>query len=563
MSLTSKFVGWYERRYGIERRALLTLDIVLISAAVAALGIFIASKFYVVPSHDVSFEVKTSELIFADSAKIEMQIKNGTVNPLDEVTVAVASPKGFIIENAEPDWDAQKNTFSVGTLAPGAKIEFTLIGALYVSVNDTDRLTATLAYKDQVSGERKKQELIVPLTPRRSALEANANLPEGIILGSQTPFTVTVRNKGARKISDAAVLVSVDGVEIVGGEPAIDSFGNWTDLTFEAKETKTFTAVLDSRRSQSGETKLILTPSVKIPDGGSALAAAVESRIKIVKAGLTLQPVFSDTNLAVTTAPTGEIVIKNNGAAAVDDVSLEVNLTPNDLAQTEKNKITPNDFPALQKINSGAEFRVPIKFTLNALTLSGPDIFDPSIALSISLTGAIDGQKIQITSAPVWFKVNGELNAAANAAYFSPQGEQLGRGPLPPKVGEQTTYWVTVDVGATTSNIENVVWEATLPAGVIVTGKSNVLFGEPLVYGKGKITWKIPKLPAHSRGTISFEVGLTPKTADRGKIPTLLRDIHVAANDSFTGATLTKNLPDIDVGLPSDTKAQEKGVYVK
>ena len=48
-----------------------------------------------------------------------------------------------------------------------------------------------------------------------------------------------------------------------------------------------------------------------------------------------------------------------------------------------------------------------------------------------------------------------DLSLRTEVRYFTPEGDQLGRGPLPPTVGETTKYWVFVQVYNTTNPVRD------------------------------------------------------------------------------------------------------------
>ena len=69
------------------------------------------------------------------------------------------------------------------------------------------------------------------------------------------------------------------------------------------------------------------------------------------------------------------------------------------------------------------------------------------------------------------------LNVRSAGYYYSPQGDQLGIGPLPPMVDIQTNYWIFWQIGNFNSDLENFTLTAQLPENIVWTGKKSLLAG--------------------------------------------------------------------------------------
>jgi hypothetical protein len=158
------------------------------------------------------------------------------------------------------------------------------------------------------------------------------------------------------------------------------------------------------------------------------------------------------------------------------------------------------------------------------------------------------------------------LEVKAAAFYYTKDGEQLGVGPLPPKVGERTKYRVVAYITNTTNDVEDAWFEAYLPPNVEWTGRYSVTAGESMDYfpSTGRVRWKVGTINAHTdvsaRIGASFEVALTPTEADAGASPLLVGKIVVTGVDSGTGAKIEAISRDITTALEFDTLAAGKGV---
>lgn len=125
------------------------------------------------------------------------------------------------------------------------------------------------------------------------------------------------------------------------------------------------------------------------------------------------------------------------------------------------------------------------------------------------------------------------LEVGARAYYNSPQGDQLGAGPLPPLVALPTNYWIFIEAKAD-GNFNNFIYSARLPKGVELTGNRSILAGT-YSYNKDlrQIIWRVPLIEANlSDYRAGFEVQLIPTAAQAGKVLPFLVSAHYSAQEA-------------------------------
>ncbi|MBI3251277.1 MAG: hypothetical protein HYZ62_00015, partial [Candidatus Andersenbacteria bacterium] len=112
-------------------------------------------------------------------------------------------------------------------------------------------------------------------------------------------------------------------------------------------------------------------------------------------------------------------------------------------------------------------------------------------------------------------------------------------GPVPPKVGEQTTYTLRFRLGSTLNDVGDVRLTAVLPDGVAYTNKTYVTAGQ-VDYNErtGEVVWHIPLLAALTGRTsppqeLHVQVAVTPGDNTRGSEIPFLRSVHVEGTDQF------------------------------
>jgi len=203
--------------------------------------------------------------------------------------------------------------------------------------------------------------------------------------------------------------------------------------------------------------------------------------------------------------------------------------------------------------------RLPVsKFSdKNFAIITAAKISSPNTPLSLTGTD-LTGQH-QLTA-----KINSRL-ALSTKGYFIDQ-TLPNIGPLPPQVGQKTTYTIYWQLLNISNDISNVKVEAYLPSYVRWEDKTfpqdeNIKYDE----ATGKITWQISKLSAgvgllSPVKQVAFQVGLVPSVGQVGDVVVLVKESKVTADDNFTGQTVSASDSELKSDLPDDASVGlEKG----
>ncbi|MEK7607103.1 MAG: hypothetical protein AAB444_02835, partial [Patescibacteria group bacterium] len=150
-----------------------------------------------------------------------------------------------------------------------------------------------------------------------------------------------------------------------------------------------------------------------------------------------------------------------------------------------------------------------------------------------------------------------ELNMESFARYYSPEGDQIGRGPLPPKVGEATNYTVFFIMGKILSDFENVVVEGRLQEGVRWTGFTpgggTTLRFDPV---SRVVTWRVGDAHAYFESGhdedikgVVFEIAFSPDASMVGKEAPLIDSMAIRGREKKTGKFIERKIEDITTHL--------------
>lgn len=149
----------------------------------------------------------------------------------------------------------------------------------------------------------------------------------------------------------------------------------------------------------------------------------------------------------------------------------------------------------------------------------------------------------------------------AEARYYTDSGDQIGVGPIPPKVNEETTYWIVWSIGPTDDQFRQVVMSTVLPGWVQATGKFvSSVHGDFEMDGP-RVNWSIPSLTVSGNDvqTFAFEVRVTPTRPQQNEMLPLMGTSTLTAIDSATGVSIHAEAMGDDTRLIHDKKAQSDG----
>lgn len=148
----------------------------------------------------------------------------------------------------------------------------------------------------------------------------------------------------------------------------------------------------------------------------------------------------------------------------------------------------------------------------------------------------------------------------ASARYFAVSGDQIGVGPLPPRVGEPTKVWIGLKLAPTTSELSDLRVRVRLAPGVRVTGRDALPDGGSFSQTEAELVWNAGVVSADPDGRSAFfEVELTPTAADRGRVPVLIEAVRADALDLRLGERRETSFGAVDMNLSEDEFGKNLG----
>lgn len=522
--------------------------------------------------------------------------QNDQAVALTQAEVNVRYPDGFTFQSALPGaQNAEGTTFELGTIGAHGSGSITIRGQLTGEVGEAKKATAVLTYEpDSFKAQFAKT---VEATTQLVASVVNLDVTSPAQLPIDEPLTLalTYHNSSTNKLTGLLLRLTAP----TGFQLDVPKLATWNsspatwqlpELAPRADGTLNLTGKFTDA-AQAGQQEFHLAVGFANSTGQDVTVQMEKVvTVTLVQSHLTLSLTANgaSTNSAVTLGDSVayELSFVNEGELPFGDVALTATLdsrffdwstfkddslgTPNPAAGTVT--WTKANLPLLGALAPG--IRGTIRFSLN-LQSGPPQGLNPPLQFSAKVaaqaTEASNGTTHPIAAASneVVSKVNTKFQLETEGHYYTDELVKVGSGPLPPKVGQTTTYVIFWRLSNTLNEVDNVVVTTTLPAGVTWTGQATVSAGQQLTYNPNtqEVRWQLNRLPAGAGAAFpkpeaSFEVAITPQAPEADKILVLSRTATATATDSFTGGNLIASGKLITTEIDDDLAAQGKGIVV-
>jgi hypothetical protein len=401
-------------------------------------------------------------------------------------------------------------------------------------------------------------------SPKRSTLSLDLNLPKQIISSQTMSGTITYKNTGLidyRKIQIKP--------EWPDGFTFKDASAQMQDGAFIVSNIKAgssgsihFTGKLDDIPNNLS---FRFHPSFAFETAQYKQETLVRDA-PILPAQIQLKHFFETNVLTPGTEATLHVTYKHIGKEILRNVEIiftsrDPFITNQTLRVLDVDTLNPGDEKDLV-------FQVPIRDSVatNLLT-SYENLRVRTNTIAHYSLDQLPNEQLSTSSDELQTPLTTPLNIESFARYTSPGGDQIGRGPLPPRVQQKTSYWIFWNVDGTTNPLQNTIIEGTLPSNVSFSGNTTASEDEGVTFDPltRKITWDLAQVPPTLNPeskvySVAFEVILIPTTAQIGSSAPLLQKTSFTGQDAVTGVTRTISKPDITTNLPSDTMAKNKAI---
>lgn len=541
----------YKTHYQERAHLVFLLDAVLVTTALGLLALGSYFSWFYHPLRD-GFRLNVAtigEVVGAKEGEIGVYIENVGKETLRNGRLMIHLPDTFLAA----DGVRGTRSMEIGILPAGASADYRFRGMPL----GPPRAANVVAHFEAYGEDGRHDERLVSgdLKWERGLIETRFEAPKSIVPGQTARFRLHVKNGAAFDIGGASLkLTWPEGFTLINATPPV--YRNAVALgNLEAGKE----AYVDftGRFSGSAETRNLAAELTGTVAERDFLLSAAEAEIWLADAGLGLSAVFGEGAPAY--ASPGEempVVVRyrNEGLMPLQDLTLAINEDPRVIASVRwEPSASVGDLMPGASGERTAYVRIldPIsQFVINP-TLR----VTPVGRFSVEVDGVTEAE---IAGTGVERKVSGAASVRAAARFFTNEGDQIGRGPLPPKVGSATRYWIFASLQTGATELQGGTLSFSLPNGVALTGRTAATVGsEPALEGE-RLVWRVGTVAPHAGAlfeapSISFEVALTPAASQVGTSPLLISGISFTGTDAWTGASLSSNQPGLTTQLPGDS----------
>ena len=568
-----------------------TILILIAAAAVAGAFVFNRAKRFSGNNVQLQFQ-PVSAAASGNNVTLVLEYQNLEPVDLSRAEVTVSYPDGFTYTSYQPAADQQfHNAFNVGTIRSGQSGQITISGTMIGAVDDSLDFSATLSYRPSTFNSDFQTKTATTVKITSSSLNVDLTGPAQLAPGAVGTWTITYKNTAARDLSNIQITVDYPTcLTIISTKPQADEGTNLWRVATVPKDGQGTITFSGSCNGNLGDSLPISVKAGLINASNTVDLQDTQSLLVVlVKTGLTTSIAINGSTDPVVIQP-GDTLnylvrVSNDTDLEVSNLSVTAKITG---AAVDLTKLTGDNQPVINQnswrwskdnLTALADLKpgqsVTLTFsapTLTNLAVKTDSDRDQHVTLTVDMTtpswGANTNQATQPTSTMVT-KIATVLKLNAEARYYDEQGLKLGSGPVPPIVGQTTSYEAFWTVMNTTSDVNNLVVSATLPNNVLWTGQNLNRDAGDLTFDATtrEVRWTLNTLPAGTGSrlpelTASFQVAITPTADQLGTVPQLVGSTTAAATDSYTRQAINVTSPSLSTDVPTDAQAGGEGRVV-
>lgn len=518
-----------------------------------------------------------------EDVNFQIVVANGNSVPLEEAELIVRYPEDARLPNSELPADNRVRN-DIGTVRPGETVNKTAEVILFGQENSTKEILVTLEYRIPGSNafyeKTESVEIVINSPPISISIET---LPE-VVAGSESEIEIVAVSNAETDLEDILLSVSYPfGFKFNGSNEEPD-YGDsvWSLGTMEPGEKKTIIV----RGIMDGQDRELKTFTFSVGRAGRLATGRIADVFSEQIQTISIKRPFINASLTVNGKTLSESVTESGGLVRVDidwinnlatpvvDVELVATLEGAILDEgrvsagegfyrSTDNSIVWNKsrLPALAELSPGSGGETSFSFYVDSLTSgNGQNVRNPSVDIDLTIKGVrvssgFRGESVE-SSTSHRLKVESELQLASRV--IRTIGPFENSGPMPPKVGEETTYTVVWSISNSSNLVRNATVRTVLPpsirwAGLVRPSTERVTYNE----STGELIWQIDQIEpgvgsASGVRELFFHIGFTPSANQVGDVPNLTSEIQLVGQDDFTGTTLSDTNRPLNTRLSTD-----------
>lgn len=531
-------------------------------------------------------EISTKNVTISVSAPIsvpageemdfQVSVTNQNTIAIENATLILNYPPGT--KSADGGKDIYEERFPVDSIEPGEAKNIPLSIILFGEENEEREIKTEIEYRVSGSnGTFYKEADPVKIKINSAPLSLRVTGSEKIASGQDQEVTLVIKSNSPTSIKNVLINASYPRTWNFTKSTPEPSYGDNAWLIPEIKPESSVTIKINGSVSGQIDEDSEIQFSAGTPRSDNQfMMGAVLSKgklaYKIERPFIDVGVLVNEKKGSVVTLSPGdeaevEVILKNTLEESIYDLRLEIlpkgNLISEDKltiidglydAGAKVIKYEASGMPELEEIKAGEtrKFNFKVKAD-NSVATAGFTFGTKVFARRI---GENDVSEDLIGSEETEVKYTSSLSLASQVG----RGDDTfsDEGPIPPKVGETTTYTITLRAEAGVNDTASAVLTGSLPQYVKWLNKSkgdgSIEFSETTK----QLRWVIGSIPAKTSKTMQIQVSILPSASFAGKTVSLMGRQDLKAIDRFTEENLSASAGALNTEL-SEEAGFEKG----
>lgn len=499
------------------------------------------------------------------------------------------TPDSFHVTERIPQ-AGEDNVWKLGSLSSGSDGKISVEGVFRSEIPSSESLQAFFTYRPENVSSDFQSVTSKTVNVDESVVQTTVEGPEKTVPGDEVEYTIQIQNNGSRALTNIRTTTSLPDdfkIKTLEPEPTEPDVIQWTIDKLDVGAIETIVITGQYTSSAEGAQQISAETDFLENDGALANKQSDDDVMTDILGGNFAFNLIVDGSSESQTAAIGEtlrasINYANDGDEVIEDVKLQVDLSTNDdktipvnWEEVQLDRGTRDgdtiiwgpeeieDFIRLEPDTSGViDITLPLVEELDPTTFA--DDFSMNLSAQTGQIGSVASERT-IETTPIAININSDMSASADVAYYDENDEPIGSGPIPPTVGETTTYRINWRIDNTLHALENVTMSTNLPPDVTWTDTTasdigSVTFDETTRL----VTWSIDSLPTDiERVGARFDVRITPEESDVGAFFKLTNATSVEAVDTVTEDRLSQALDVLTTDIEDGEQTEGTGVVAE
>ncbi len=575
------------------------LGISLLLAVIAWLGLLIFNPISDFAGKSINLEIIGEQNIASgDEVTFILKYKNTEKTTLHNVEIIFRYPDGFEFQSSQPASANEFNTaWSLGDLAKDQNGQIEIKGKLIGEVGSIKNISATASFNPENFSSTFKESVSFSSQITSSILAITVTGPDQILPEKKATYKITYRNDSEQDLTNIKVLVDYPTNFIFQEatppawhreEDARNLNNQWLIERLEKKqegEIEINGGYLTDQELTSAELKVQIGFINPETDEFSLQQEQI-FKTEIVESNLNLNLIINGSNqnqpINFEQTLTYSIVYKNTGEKDLDDASFSITLNSDILdwdslkdlnsGVIDGNTITwtkdqISQFDLIRPFDEGSiDFSIDVKAAKDVnLDKTNLQISSQAKAM-IKKIGELAVEEFTITTEEITNNINTDIQIDVQGRYFDDDNIAVGTGPLPPVVGQKTSFRIYWSIANSLHEVNDVTVTTNLPEGVEWENKFLAKAGK-VSYSEATntVTWDISRIPPNKgfdEVNLWFDVSVIPTKQQARKLIILTDQTTLEAIDESTDSTIIKNAQAITSNLEDDPIGGGRGLVI-